>query len=120
VFRPSGAREDEDLFDALARRLTTQLSEEEGVSELIGPGQSLASLAAHLRNATAEPAYPIGTALGQLALKARQDGRIGWARMSRLAPGEGIHQLSDTHRAKRRTTPRSLSVVRYRSTFGRR
>jgi len=77
------------------------------VSELIGPGQSLASLAAHLRNATAEPAYPIGTALGQLALKARRDGRIGWARMSRLAPGEDIHQLSDTHRAKRRTIPRS-------------
>jgi hypothetical protein len=53
VFRPSDAREDEDLFDALARRLTTQLSEEEGLSELIGHGQSAASLAAHLRNATA-------------------------------------------------------------------
>ena len=66
MFRPSDAREDEDLFDALARRLTTQLSEEEGVSELIGPGQSLASLAAHLRNATAEPAHPFGTALGPL------------------------------------------------------
>ncbi|HEY5022851.1 MAG TPA: hypothetical protein VII30_10250, partial [Gemmatimonadaceae bacterium] len=76
VFRPSDARDGEDLFAALARRLTTQVSDEEGVSELIGPGQSLTSLASHLRNASAEPAYPIGTALGQLSLKARQDGRM--------------------------------------------
>ena len=32
VFRPSDAREGEDLFDALARRLTTQVSEQEGLS----------------------------------------------------------------------------------------
>jgi WD40 repeat protein len=75
VFRPSDAREGEDLFDALARRLTTQVSDE-GLSELIGHGQSTASLAAHLRNATATPAYPIGTALGELTLKARQSGRM--------------------------------------------
>src|SRR5882762_1226546 len=41
VFRPSDARDGEDLFDALARRLKTQLGAEEGVSELIGSGQSL-------------------------------------------------------------------------------
>jgi WD40 repeat protein len=76
VFRPSDAGEGEDLFDALARRLTTQVSEQEGVSELIGPGQSAAMLAAHLRNATAEPGYPIGTALGQLTTQARQSGRM--------------------------------------------
>jgi energy-coupling factor transporter ATP-binding protein EcfA2 len=76
VFRPSDVRDGEDLFDALARMLTTQVGDEEGLSELIGPGQSLAGLAAHLRNATAEPAYPIGTALGQLALQARQHGRM--------------------------------------------
>ena len=76
VFRPSDAGEGEDLFDALARRLTTQVSEQEGVSVLIGPGQSAAMLAAHLRNATVEPAYPIGTALGQLTTQARQSGRM--------------------------------------------
>ena len=38
VFRPSDAREGEDLFDALSGRLTTQVSEEEGLSELIGHG----------------------------------------------------------------------------------
>ena len=76
VFRPSDAREGEDLFDALSGRLTTQVSEEEGLSELIGHGQSTASLGAHLRNATATPAYPIGTALGQLTLAARQSGRM--------------------------------------------
>ncbi len=76
VFRPSDARDGEDLFDALARRLTTQVSEQEGLSELIGPGQSTANLAAHLRSATATPAYPLGTALGQLTVQARQSGRM--------------------------------------------
>jgi tetratricopeptide (TPR) repeat protein len=76
VFRPSDASDGEDLFDALARRLTTQMSEQEGLSELIGHGQSAASLSAHLRNATSEPAYPIGTALGQLTVKARQSGQM--------------------------------------------
>jgi len=76
VFRPSDAREGEDLFDALARRVTSQLSEREGLAELLGPGQTLAGLAAHLRNATAEPAYPIGAALGQLTLQARQVGQM--------------------------------------------
>ena len=76
MFRPSDAQEGEDLFDALARRLTMQVSADEGLSELIGPGQSVAGLAAHLRNATAEPAYPIATVLGQLAIAARQDGRM--------------------------------------------
>jgi WD40 repeat protein len=76
VFRPSDAREGEDLIDALARRLTSQLGEREGLAELVGPGQTLAGLAAHLRNATAEPAYPIGAALGQLTLQARQAGRM--------------------------------------------
>ena len=76
VFRPSDARDGEDLFDALARRLTTQLSDEEGVSELIGHGQSAASLAAHLRNATTAPAYPIAMALGQITGHARQSGHM--------------------------------------------
>jgi WD40 repeat protein/TPR repeat protein len=76
VFRPSDAQEHEDLFDALARRLTTQLSGQEGLSELLGHGQSAASLAAHLRSATAAPAFPIGSALGQLTLQARQAGRM--------------------------------------------
>jgi WD40 repeat protein len=76
IFRPSDAQEGEDLFDALARRLTMQVSADEGLSELIGPGQSVSGLAAHLRNATAEPAYPIATALGNLAVAARQAGRM--------------------------------------------
>jgi WD40 repeat protein len=76
VFRPSDAQPGEDLFDALARRLTLQVSADEGLSELIGPDQSLSGLAAHLRNATAEPAYPIATALGRITVAARQDGRV--------------------------------------------
>jgi WD40 repeat protein/class 3 adenylate cyclase len=76
VFRPSDAQEGEDLFDALARRLTTQVGPIEGLPELIGRGQSVASLAAHLRNSTTEPAYPIGSVLGQLTADARLDGRM--------------------------------------------
>jgi WD40 repeat protein/TPR repeat protein len=76
IFRPSDAQDGEDLFGALARRLTTQASEQEGLSELLVHGQSIASLSAHLRNATAAPAYPIETALGQLTAQARQSGRM--------------------------------------------
>ena len=76
VFRPSDAKQGEDLFDALARRLTIEVGHAEGLPELIGPGQSVTSLAAHLRNSTVEPAYPIGTALGQLTANARRDGRM--------------------------------------------
>ena len=76
VFRPSDAQEGEDLFDALARRLTTRVSADEGLPELLGPGQTVSGLAAHLRNATAEPAYPIATVLGQLAVGARHEGRM--------------------------------------------
>ncbi len=76
VFRPSDAQDGEDLLHALARRLTTQVSEQEGLSELIGHGQSLESLAAHLRNARAAPAYPIETALGEISVQARESGRM--------------------------------------------
>ena len=85
VFRPSDITDGEDIFDALARRLTTQVSEDEGVSELLVHGQSAVSLAAHLRNAASEPAYPIGAALGQLTLKARQTGRMLEHESARLA-----------------------------------
>jgi tetratricopeptide (TPR) repeat protein len=76
VFRPSDAAGSEDLFDALARILTTQVNEQEGLSEILGPGQSVAHFAGHLREAGSTPAYPIASALGQLTLKARQTGRI--------------------------------------------
>ncbi len=76
VFRPSDALEGEDLYDALARRLSTHTGPLEGLPELIGDGQSVASLAAHLRDSPTTPAYPIGTALGQLAAGARRDGAM--------------------------------------------
>ncbi len=76
VFRPSDVGDGEDVFDALARRLTVQTSAQEGLPELLGHGQSVANLAAHLRTASAGPAYPIGTALGQAAMQARHSGRM--------------------------------------------
>ncbi|MGB6486051.1 MAG: tetratricopeptide repeat protein [Steroidobacteraceae bacterium] len=76
VFRPSDAGEGEDLFDALARRLTVRTSAGEGLPELLGHGQSVTSLAAHLRTASTAPAYPIGMALGQAAVGAKRSGRM--------------------------------------------
>jgi tetratricopeptide (TPR) repeat protein len=76
VFRPSDAGEGEDLFDALARRLTFQAGTQEGLPELLAHGQTVASLAAHLRTAPGAPAFPIGMALGQATMEARQSGRM--------------------------------------------
>lgn len=76
IFRPSDAQRGEDLFDALARRLATQVSEQEGLSELVESGQAISSLAGHFRNATKAPAYPIETALRHLATLARKEGRM--------------------------------------------
>jgi WD40 repeat protein/TPR repeat protein len=76
VFRPSDALDGEDLFDALARTLTTQADATQGLPELICQGQSVASLAQHLRAGLAAPGYPIETALGQLTATARQSGRM--------------------------------------------
>lgn len=76
VFRPSDALPGEDLFDALARRLTTVEGPAGGLPELVGPGQLLSSLAAHFRSSATDPAYPIGTTLGNLTLAARRSGRM--------------------------------------------
>ncbi len=76
VFRPSDATGEEDLFDALARVLTTQASDQEGLPEILGPGQSVTHFAAHLREAASTPAFPIANALGQLTRGARQAGRV--------------------------------------------
>jgi WD40 repeat protein len=76
VFRPSDALPGEDLFDALARRLTTADGPAGGLPELIGPGQKIPDLAAHFRGSTTDPAYPIGTALGNLTLASRRSGRM--------------------------------------------
>jgi tetratricopeptide (TPR) repeat protein len=76
VFRPSDRLSGEDLFDALARRLGTRSGNLDGLPELLQHGQSTGTLAAHLRSATASPAFPIGTALGQIAVSARHSGRM--------------------------------------------
>ena len=76
VFRPSDAGDGEDLFDALARRLTVKTSTEEGLPELLGHGQSVANLGQHLRSGSSAPAYPIGMALGQAAEQARHAGHM--------------------------------------------
>lgn len=76
LMRPSDTLENEDIIDAFARRMVTRASDTEGLPELLGPGQSVAALAAHFRNATSEPGYPIGTVLGQLTIAARTSGRL--------------------------------------------
>jgi tetratricopeptide (TPR) repeat protein len=109
VFRPSDAREGEDLFAALARRLTTQVSEQEGLSELIGHGQSVESLSQHLRSATAAPGFPIATALGEITDKARQSGRALEYETAKLALV--VDQLEELFSMERITADERRSFV---------
>ena len=74
IFRPSD--DGEDIFDALARRLTAQVSHSEGLEELISPEVTVADLAAHLRGASSEPAMPFRLALGAIGAQARLEGRM--------------------------------------------
>ncbi len=70
-FRPSDAQENEDIFEALARRLTTKEGPNVGLPELVSSGQSVAELAVHLRTNRTMPAYPISIVLDQIASIAR-------------------------------------------------
>ena len=70
-FRPSDALENEDIFQALARRLTTKEGVTVGLPELVSSGQSVADLATHLRTNRTMPAYPISIVLDQIASIAR-------------------------------------------------
>ncbi len=76
IFRPGDAREGEDLFDALALRLTAQTGEDEGLPELVSPQVTVADLAAHLRGSGAEPAMPFRTALARVGEQARARGAM--------------------------------------------
>jgi WD40 repeat protein len=117
VFRPSDARPGEDLFDALVRRLTTQDGPGVGLSELLGPGQTAAQLAAHFRQSTQEPAYPIGFALGQITQTARTTGRMLEHEAARLVlVVDQLEELyTDEHRTpeeRRRFVELLLGLVR--------
>jgi tetratricopeptide (TPR) repeat protein len=72
-FRPSDAQENEDIFDALARRLTTKGAPNIGLPELVSSGQSVAELAIHLRTNRTMPAYPISIVLDQISSIAREN-----------------------------------------------
>jgi hypothetical protein len=72
-FRPSDAQENEDIFDALARRLTTKGAPNIGLPELVSSGQTVAELATHLRTNRTMPAYPISIVLDQIASIARKN-----------------------------------------------
>lgn len=109
VFRPSDATEGEDLFDALARKLTTRVSEQEGLPELIGPGQTVGSLAAHLKTAASMPAYPIATVLGQLSRQAQQSGRMLEYESARLVLV--VDQLEELFTNDRLTTAERVRFV---------
>jgi len=76
IFRPSDAASGEDLFDALARLLVTQVGATEGLGELISPEVTVTNLAAHLRGASTEPAMPFRLALAALGAEARLKGRM--------------------------------------------
>jgi tetratricopeptide (TPR) repeat protein len=75
-FRASDARADEDLFDALARCLTSRDREFAGLPELLGDSTSVADIARHLRAASAHPDLPFTMVLERLAQAACDEGRM--------------------------------------------
>jgi len=76
VFRPSDTAQGEDLFAALARRLTRHSNDGQGLPELLGPEQSIEELAGFLRESSSNPSYPFATALSHLAVRLRSEGRM--------------------------------------------
>ena len=76
VFRPSDVLAREDLFDALARRLTEREAEGTGVPELLGTSMLVQEFAGHLREASRHPHMPLAMVLDQLAELARSEGRM--------------------------------------------
>lgn len=76
IFRPSEILAGEDIFDSLARALTTAHGPDTGLPELVGPSMSVAQLATHLREAVNYPGLPVATALERLAEGARRKGRM--------------------------------------------
>ena len=110
VFRPSDATEGEDLFDALARRLTTREGEGDGLAELISSEITLGDLAAHLREAGAEPSLPFRIALAGLATKARGEGRMLAYESARLVLV--VDQLEELFTSERFSTDSRSRFVR--------
>ena len=76
VFRPSDAQADEDLFDALVRRLTEDGGDDTGLPEMLSQSMSMAEFARHLREASSHPGSPFALVLDRLAETARAKGRI--------------------------------------------
>ena len=76
IFRVSEKRPDEDLFTALARRLTIATEAGIGLPELLGSGTPLQALASHLRETPTHPELPFVMVLEQLAAAARQTGQM--------------------------------------------
>ena len=76
VFRASDARGSEDLFDALARCLTTGDGGSVAAPELLGRSTPVEEFAQHLREAFAHPDLPFAMVLEQLAETARAAGHM--------------------------------------------
>jgi len=76
VFRPGDAQPDEDLFEALARRLTEGDGESTGLPELLGASMTVRELGRHLRESTAHPDLAFAMVLDRLAETARDQGRM--------------------------------------------
>lgn len=73
IFRPSDSK---DLVAGLADCLVRGSSDDVGLPELLGPGQTSEDLAAYLRGAAASPGFAFAHALGRLTDEGRKDGRL--------------------------------------------
>ncbi len=101
VFRPSDARSDEDLFDALARNLTTSAGEAVGLPELLGLSLLIDELARHLRGAAEYPELPFAVALDSLGEDARRKGRmLGYEKPKLLLVIDQLEELFTAERVQ--------------------
>jgi WD40 repeat protein len=76
LFRISDTRPGEELFAALARRLTTTGATGTGLPELLGGSMPVKDLAHHLREGAAHPDLPFAMVLDRLGEEARGEGRM--------------------------------------------
>ncbi|HUN27182.1 MAG TPA: tetratricopeptide repeat protein [Steroidobacteraceae bacterium] len=76
VFRATEKRPDEDLFDALARRLTEGDRDSVGLAELTEDSGGAQGLASHLRESAGHPELPFAMVLDRLGASARAHGRM--------------------------------------------
>jgi len=117
VFRPGDAQPHEDLFEALARRLTEGDGQSTGLPELLGASMPVKELARHLRENAAHPEIPFAMVLDRLSSAAREKGRMLHYEQARLILE--IDQLEELFTSERVQTEERQRFVQLLASLAR-